>query len=206
MQPFLRDFVADAIAVLAPPDPVLEFGSLQVETEQDADLRPLFPGRPFTGTDFREGPGVDRVEDLRALTLGDGSVGTALCLETLEHCEDPFAAGRELARVTAAEGVCLVSTPFLLGIHGYPQDFWRFTPEGLRVVLGDFAHVWTGTFGDPTAPLACFAIARHGAPLGDVRLPRLAQQQARFDSGDGRVRVGPFLVRRRELVKSLLRR
>lgn len=206
MQPFLRDFVADAVALLAPPDPVVEFGALQVETGQDADLRPLFAGRPFVGTDLRAGPGVDRVEDLRALSFGDGSVGTAVCLETLEHCEDPFAAGRELARVTAPEGLCLVSTPFLLGIHGYPQDFWRFTPEGMKVVLGGFAHVWTGAFGDPEAPLAVVAIARHGAPLGDVSLPRLQGWQARFESGDGRVRVGPFLMGRRELVRALLRR
>src|SRR5207247_792573 len=115
------------------PDPVVEFGALQVEPGQDADLRPLFAGRPYLGTDLRPGPGVDRVEDLRALTLADGSVGTALCLETLEHCEDPFAAGRELARVVADGGVCLVSTPLMLGIHGYPNDYWRFTPEGLRV-------------------------------------------------------------------------
>ena len=54
---------------------------------------------------MREGPGVDRVEDLRALSFRDGSVGTALCLDTLEHCADPPQACRELracARPTAA--------------------------------------------------------------------------------------------------------
>jgi len=28
---------------------------------------------------MRRGPGVDRVEDLRALSFADGEVGTALC-------------------------------------------------------------------------------------------------------------------------------
>src|SRR3954462_8198699 len=118
MQPVVRAFVEDVLEATAPPDPVVEFGSMQVEAEQNGDLRPLFAGRAFTGTDFREGPGVDRVEDLRALSCADGSVGTALCLETLEHVEDPLTACRELARVVAPGGVCLVSTPFLLGIHG----------------------------------------------------------------------------------------
>ena len=74
------------------PEPIVEFGSMQVEPGQPNDLRRLFAGRDFTGTDMRPGPGVDRVEDLRALTYPDASVGTALCLDTLEHCADPLAA------------------------------------------------------------------------------------------------------------------
>ena len=76
-QRLIRDFVGDLMRVLELPDPVVEFGALQVEADQDGDLRPLFAGRSYVGTDMREGPGVDRVEDLRALTFGDGAVGTA---------------------------------------------------------------------------------------------------------------------------------
>ena len=76
-QRLIRDFVGDLMRVLELPDPVVEFGALQVEADQDGDLRPLFAGRSYVGTNMREGPGVDRVEDLRALTFGDGAVGTA---------------------------------------------------------------------------------------------------------------------------------
>jgi hypothetical protein len=208
MLPLLRSFVADVLAAVETPDPVVEFGSLQVEPGQDADLRPLFAGRPFTGTDFRAGPGVDRVEDLRALTLEDSSVGTALCLETLEHCEDPFAAGRELARVVRADGgVCLVSTPLLLGIHGYPQDFWRFTPEGLRIVLGGFDDVWVQGIGDPGMPITVVAVAARGRSLGLSldRLPALAAAQERYMAAEDRVRIGALRVAPRELAGVLAR-
>jgi SAM-dependent methyltransferase len=202
--PYLRDFVRDVLAAVETPDPVVEFGSLQVEPGQDADLRPLFAGRPFLGTDLREGPGVDRVEDLRALTLDDGSVGTALCLETLEHCEDPFAAGRELARVVRPEdGVCLVSTPLLLGIHGYPNDYWRFTPEGLKVVLRDFDAVWTAGLGDPDMPISVVAVAAQGRAL-DLsleRLPTVAARQAAYVAAADTVRVGPLRFAPRELAR-----
>ena len=77
---------------------------MQVEPDQPDDLRPLFAGRDFIGTDIREGPGVDRVEDLRALSFADGEVGTALCLDTLEHCADPIAAARELTPCRLADG------------------------------------------------------------------------------------------------------
>ena len=203
MLPWLHDFVRDVLAVIETPDPVVEFGALQVEPGQDADLRPLFAGRPYLGTDLRPGPGVDRVEDLRALTLADGSVGTALCLETLEHCEDPFAAGRELARVVADGGVCLVSAPLMLGIHGYPNDYWRFTPEGLRVVLSGFDDVWTAGLGDPGMPVTVLGVAAHGRALGLSldRLPTVAARHARYVAGEGTVRVGPLRLAPRELAR-----
>src|SRR3712207_58870 len=136
--------MAELVGLVDLPDPIVEFGSLQVEREtQDADLRPLFAGRDFTGTDMRPGPGVDRVEDLRSLTFGDAEVGTAICLDTLEHCEDPPAACRELARVVADGGVCVISSVLLFDIHAYPNDYFRFTPEGFRTMLSGFDDVWT---------------------------------------------------------------
>ena len=55
------------------PGPVYEFGSYQVEGQVDyADLRALFPGKAYVGCDMRPGPGVDRVEDVSAISLADG--------------------------------------------------------------------------------------------------------------------------------------
>jgi SAM-dependent methyltransferase len=201
VQPFLRDFVADVLTAVDCPDPIYEFGALQVEAAQDADLRPLFAGREYVGTDFRPGPGVDRVEDLRALTLEDDTVGTAVCLETLEHCDDPMSAGRELARVVAPGGVCIVSAPLLLGIHGYPDDYFRYTPSGLESVLRDFDYVWALGVGDQAMPTSSLAVAANGRSL-DLsldRLPSLAAAQERFDRAAGQIRIGPFRLTPREL-------
>src|SRR3954454_3418575 len=149
-QAITTGFLRDLMAVQALPDPVVEFGAMQVEQDwQDGDLRPLFAGRPYVGTDFREGPGVDRVEDLRALAFADGEVGTAICLDTLEHCEDPPAACRELRRVVADDGVCVISSVMLFGIHGYPNDYFRFTPECFRSLLAGFDSAWVAGIGNP---------------------------------------------------------
>lgn len=206
-QPLIRSFVAALAARHALPDPVVEFGALQVEADQDGDLRPLFAGRPYTGTDVREGPGVDRVEDLRALTFGDGEVGTALCLDTLEHCEDPPAAGRELARVVGPGGICIVSSVMLFGIHGYPSDYFRFTPAGMRAVLGDFDSVWTCGVGHPDIPTQVIGVAANGGSL-DLRLEDFASlraAQADFDAGFGRVRLGVHNFPPGEVARALLR-
>jgi SAM-dependent methyltransferase len=207
-QPLIRSFVAELAGMLELPDPVVEFGSLQVEPDQDGDLRPLFRGRDYVGTDFREGPGVDRVEDLRALTFADGEVGTALCLDTLEHCEDPPRACRELVRVTARDGgVCVISSVMLFGIHGYPNDYFRFTPEGFRALLSGFDDAWVAGVGHPDIPMQVIGVGMNGRRLGLAFecFPSLVAAQRRLTDTTGKVPVGVFNYQPRELVRLLAR-
>jgi hypothetical protein len=193
-QALIRDFLADLISVLEMPEPIVEFGALQVETDQDGDLRGLFDGRRFIGTDMRAGPGVDQVEDLRALSFGDGEVGTAICLDTLEHCEDPPAACRELARVTSAGGVCVLSSVMLFGIHGYPNDYFRFTPEGFRSLLSGFDAIDVAGVGDPDIPFQVIGVGVKGRALGVSlsELPAVAAAQREWEEAAGKIRVGPL--------------
>jgi SAM-dependent methyltransferase len=207
-QPITRAFLRDLMNVLDLPAPVVEFGSMQVESEQDSDLRRFFAPADYTGTDFREGPGVDRVEDLRALSFEDGSVGTALSFDTLEHCEDPPMACRELTRVTADGGVCVISSVMLFGIHGYPNDYFRFTPEGFRSMLSGFDDVRVVGVGDPGIPREVFGVGVKGRSLDGVeleRFPTIIEAQRRWDDPSLGVKVGPLRVPVRELA-SIVRR
>jgi SAM-dependent methyltransferase len=206
--PLIYGVVSDVAARMELAEPIVEFGSLQVEDRQPNDLRPLFAGRQFIGTDFRAGPGVDRIEDLRELGFKDGEVGTALCLDTLEHCADPFAAARELRRVVSPDGgVCLLSSVMLIGIHGYPSDYWRFTPEGLRLLLDGYEDVDVAAMGHPEAPFWVFGIGSKGRQLGVrlAELPTLADSQREYDQAAGKVRLGPFRYTLRELGAELRR-
>lgn len=205
-QELISRWVAEVARAVELPEPIVEFGSMQVEPEQDGDLRPIFAGRDFTGTDMREGPGVDRVENLLELSFGDGEVGTAVCLDTLEHCEDPPQACRELARVTADGGVAVVSSVMLFGIHSYPSDYFRFTPEGLRAMLAGFDDVWVWGFGPAAAPFVVVALAAKGRKL-DVDLddfPVLVQAQRRYEERDGQFRIGILNYKTRALMRELL--
>lgn len=205
-QPLIRDFLGELLARVEYPDPVVEFGSMQVEEEQEGDLRPLFAGRDYVGTDFREGPGVDRVEDLRSLTFEDGSVGTAICIDTLEHCADPPMACRELARVTSSErGLCVISSVMLFGIHGYPNDYFRFTPEGFRTMLEGFEHTWVTGVGHPDIPTQVIGVGANGIPL-DLAFedfPSLVAEQRRFDACHRQVRIGVHNYRPIDLLKAI---
>ena len=206
-QPLIRSFVRELSERVELPDPIVEFGSMQVEAEQEGDLRPLFAGRSYIGTDMREGPGVDRVEDLRRLSFADGEVGTALCVDTLEHVADPPQACRELTRVVAPGGVCVITSVMLFGIHAYPADYFRFTPEGFRALLDGFDDVWVCGIGPPEIPIQVIGVGAKGRTLGLSLddFPSLAAAQARYDTHRGQVRIGVLNHRPREVVGALVR-
>jgi SAM-dependent methyltransferase len=169
MQKHIRKFVELAVKSLPVAEPVYEFGSLQVHTDEpDADLRPLFKDLRFVGADFREGIGVDHVLDLHDIDLQDDSVGTVIALDTLEHVEYPRQAVREMHRVLKPGGIAIISSVMNFPIHGYPNDYWRFTPEGFRSLLNVFEDQFVGSCGsDPDFPQSVVGVGFKG-PSGDI--------------------------------------
>jgi SAM-dependent methyltransferase len=150
------------------PGPVYEFGSYQVEGQVDyADLRSLFPGKGYVGCDMRPGPGVDRVEDVSAMTLGDGVAGTVLCIETFEHVFEVRRAFDEVFRVLRPGGLFLITSPLNFRIHGYPDDYWRMTPNCLRRMLAPYGGRLVGAQGHPRFPHTVMALAvKAPTPVG----------------------------------------
>ena len=78
-----------------------------------ANLRRIFPGKVYVGCDMRPGPSVDRVEDVSAINLPDGSAGTVLCIETFEHVFEVRRAFDEAAKGASQVPWCQkVGSPF----------------------------------------------------------------------------------------------
>ncbi|HVC98249.1 MAG TPA: methyltransferase domain-containing protein [Pirellulales bacterium] len=176
----IRAFVELATEAFDLDGPVYEFGSFQVrEQRRIADLRTLFPGRPYVGCDMRPGPGVDRIEDLTDLGLADETAHTVLCVETLEHVFDVSRAAAELVRVLAPGGTLLVTTPFDFSIHGYPSDYWRLTPVCLGRLFAPLDAVLVGWQGPEKHPHTVFAIGSK-APLATRYVERAKRFAASY--------------------------
>ncbi|CAJ1414561.1 unnamed protein product [Effrenium voratum] len=60
--------------------------------------------------------------------------GLVVCLFVLEHVPDPHLAMKGIASLLHAGGFLLLGAPFVDGVHGCPDDFFRYTPRGLRRV------------------------------------------------------------------------
>jgi SAM-dependent methyltransferase len=130
------------------PGPVFEFGSYQVDGQEGyANLRALFANKSYVGCDMRPGPGVDRVEDVTAISLPDESAGTVLCIETFEHVFDVSKAFDEIFRLLKPGGIFVITSPLNFRIHGYPDDYWRMTPNCLRRQLSPYAARVSGYQG-----------------------------------------------------------
>lgn len=166
MNSFLRGLVQAVAETFPLPGPVLEIGSYQVEGQEEvADLRPLFPGRTYIGLDARPGPGVDLIGDVEALPQADASVGTVLAVGTFEHVPRFWRGFDEIHRVLRPDGALLVACPFYFHIHAHPCDYWRFTPDALRLLLEPYPSKILGWHGPPTRPANVWAIAfREGRP------------------------------------------
>jgi SAM-dependent methyltransferase len=71
------------------------------------------------------------------LPPGHERFDVVICEQVIEHVPDPCAAAANLRALCAPGGHVVVSTPFLIRVHEEwgMQDYWRFTPRGLRTLL-----------------------------------------------------------------------
>lgn len=161
---------------------VLEIGS-RVHTPEAwwCTCRDLARGE-WTGVDMQAGSGVDVVADMHALPIEWTHRFTgAVCSEVLEHVARPWRALPELHRVLKPGSYAVFTAPWCFPLHAYPNDFFRYSPDGLRVLLEDagFIDIVTATAGSVpfrlndhgekgftalSTPMHTFAVARAGGP------------------------------------------
>lgn len=58
--------------------------------------------------------------------------GTAVCLNVIEHIENPFEVFDALYKIMLPGGLLIVSTVFSFPNHPSPRDYWRYSPDCLR--------------------------------------------------------------------------
>jgi SAM-dependent methyltransferase len=128
----LRALVAAFVeaAALPPGASVLDYGAA------DSPYRDLFPGADYRAADL---PG-NRAADVAlrpdgTVPLGDGTVDLVLSTQVLEHVADPELYLRECARVLRPGGQLVLTTHGIMFLHRDPTDYWRWTSDGLRLVI-----------------------------------------------------------------------
>lgn len=96
------------------------------------DRRRLYPD--VVGLDMLPGEGVDVVCNLEE-EIPEGQFAHIECLSVLEHSRAPWLLAANVERILDPGGTMFVSVPFVHEFHGYPNDFWRFTMEGLKLLF-----------------------------------------------------------------------
>ena len=92
------------------------------------------------------------------LPFGDCEFDAVVSDQVLEHIEgSPQAAIDETFRILKPGGLVLHATCFINPVHGAPMDYWRFTPDALKLLVakhGDVVDVggWGNVFMDFFCP------------------------------------------------------
>lgn len=85
--------------------------------------------------DFYPFANVNVVADITKLPFKDNSVDAVICESVLEHMKDPWSALKEMHRVLKLGGLAYVTVPFMAGFHSSPEDYYRWSREGLKVLM-----------------------------------------------------------------------
>jgi len=107
------------------------------------------------------------------LPFEDETFDCLLCTEVLEHCPDPVRVMGEARRVLRPGGVVFLTTPFQVGVHEPPHDFYRYTPFAIRYLAeesgldvisiterGEYGAVTLGLLQYPITMFFSFTAAR----------------------------------------------
>jgi SAM-dependent methyltransferase len=126
------------------------------------------------------------------LPVDDASADCVLCTETLEHVLEPLPFLCELRRCLKPGGRLVLTVPFAARWHFVPFDYWRYTPSGLRHLLGQsgYADVAVYARGGPVA-VACYKVMGCILPLLLSSAPSLPLRWARRLLG---VALSPLLA------------
>lgn len=165
LHPFFPTFFA-LMSEVAQNSPVYDLGTSQRFAKEIGLVRDLFNQDTYFAGGYNpdQSIGKDACDfhcDIQKMPeIPDHVAGSVVCLQVLEHVDDPVRAMAEMYRILRPGGILIVAVPFLVSYHGkrkVPErrvfdrilprinddghngygDYWRFTHEGLGLLFSN---------------------------------------------------------------------
>jgi SAM-dependent methyltransferase len=123
------------------PPLVLDLGGV-------ARYRRLVPeGRLLTlDLDRHHGPMV--VARAESIPFPASTFDLVVSTEMLEHCPEPAKVAAEVHRILKPGGRLVLTTPFIYAVHGWPNDYYRYTASALEHLFASFDRIEVVSFGN----------------------------------------------------------
>jgi len=86
--------------------------------------------------ELEAGVNIHYVGSVLDIPCKDNEFDLVIAQEVLEHVKDPCRAVEEVYRVLKPGGHFYLQLPFIIGFHPCPNDYWRFSHEGIQELLG----------------------------------------------------------------------
>lgn len=110
--------------------------------------------KQYAGIDIYNCGSVDILGHAANLPLRDACVDIVLCTQVLEHSEDPGMVMSEISRILKPNGTVMLSTHGVFIYHPCPNDYRRWTHEGLKLEFKN-AGLKTARILPSGGPIAC---------------------------------------------------
>lgn len=106
-------------------------------TEGTQGYKSCFPGVKYLFGELPGMSGADLYFDICESIPEEyeGKCNVVVCVDTLEHVLNPFAAVKNMARLLAPGGALYLITVIEWVVHRHPIDCWRFCPDGMEHLL-----------------------------------------------------------------------
>ena len=142
------------------PEPsALLCGAKKWDGSQDQDHRQHCDAAHWVTTDIAAGEGVDIVADLQSMwQTCEKRFDGIFCPAVLEHIERPWVAMYSMGQLLQPNGVLFIQTHQTFPLHGYPDDYYRFSTNALKSLCFDAGlTVLSAEYDGPCSitPLSC---------------------------------------------------
>lgn len=162
-----------ALRFLKPPHHSVYFQNLKTSTDEGPELEKFLKqynendvivnigslSKKIKGVynlDIAYYPNIDIVADAHELPFKDSSLDGIIIKNVFEHLRDPAKVREELRRVVKPGGKIYAKVPFMQPFHAVPDDYQRYSLNGLHEFFKDFKILEEGISVGPSSALAWF--------------------------------------------------
>lgn len=139
------DHLSQFIENVGPDERVVELGSGNRRLRQDIITLDLFPF-----------PHVDIVANVVRTPFGTDSIDHVVLDTVLEHVPEPHGVIEEVNRILAPGGRVICIAPWIFPYHGYPNNYFNISRDGLHYLFRDFSECRIEMHMGPTSALTNF--------------------------------------------------
>jgi len=107
----------------------------------------------FINIDFHPYKNVDLISDVHHLPIKSSSVSGTISIAMLEHVRNPQFVVDEIHRILKPGGYVYSIVPFIFGYHSAPDDYYRWTREGIKELFSSFQAIEIGVYSGPTSSM-----------------------------------------------------
>ena len=103
----------------------------------------------YIACDAKKTKDIDIICNVENLAFAAESFDTVISTQVFEHLANPFKTVEEIKKVLKPGGCAVVTAPFIVPFHSDPDDYFRFSKEGLEEIFKSigFEIVESGIYG-----------------------------------------------------------